>query len=232
MSNNLHEGHRKRVKEDFLHNGCSFASKQPHKMLELILFYSVPRKDTNVIAHRLIERFGSLPNVFSADIEQLIAVEGVTEATAVLLKLFLVVNREYMSDLQKERRIFNSPDAIGEYLMCQFFGIKEEMFSLITLDGSGGIIDYDILTKGALTSVGLNSRKVLEIVIKRQAVSVIIAHNHPGSLALPSGEDITSTKALSSLLKNVGINLIDHFIICDDDYVSLAQSKDFKDIFI
>ena len=231
MNSNLHEGHRKRVKDEFVAGGCRIDNMSPHKVLELALFYAIPRKDTNEIAHRLINKFGSINNVLSATIEELTSIEGVAENTAVFLKLINQVARLSLNGQLDQKPLFTSPEQAGDYIMAKFKGEKDELFALVSLNGSGELISFDYLNDGSATSVGINTRKLLETVISRRAVAVILAHNHPGGLALPSGEDIASTKAIVSLLRNVGINVIDHLIICDTDYVSLAQSKEFCDIF-
>lgn len=231
MNSNLHDGHRKRVREEFIANGCRFENISQHKVLEMMLFYAIPRKDTNEIAHRLINKFGSVSNVIKANISDLMGIEGISESSAAFLKLFAEVNKMCLTETHDKKLIFASPEEAGDYIMAKFYGEKDELFAVISINGSGEVIGFDLINDGSATTVGINCRKVLETVINRRAVSVILAHNHPGGLALPSGEDIASTKALISLLRNVGINVIDHFIICDDDYVSLAQSKDFCDIF-
>lgn len=231
LDSRLHEGHRERMRQEFVSNGCQFENVEHHKILEMLLFYAIPRKDTNETAHRLINRFGSLTNVFNATLNELSDVEGVSKNTAVYIKLLAQLNKICLAERFDKKPVFTSPEQAGEYVMTRFLGEKDEIFALISMSGSGEVLGFDVISDGSASAVGINSRKVLETVINRRAVSVILAHNHPGGLALPSGEDIASTKALVSLLKNVGINVIDHFIVCDDDYVSLAQSKDFCGLF-
>lgn len=230
MSDNLHEGHRRRVKAEFLENGFS-ENTPPHKFLEMLLFYSIPRRDTNALAHMLLEEFGTLAGVLDAPAEELIKIPGITENTAVLLKLVVPVARKYQSDKQSAKNSYESIDEICEFLLSKYFGFNEEIFSVTSLSLNGRILGFDIISSGETNAVAVSSRKVIETVLKRGASCVIISHNHPGGPALPSGEDIQVTRALKEALSHVNVKLADHVIIADGDYVSLANSRGFEEIF-
>lgn len=230
MSENLHNEHRKRVKNEFLENGFS-EETPPHKMLELLLFYSIPRKDTNELAHRLINTFGSLEAVLEASVDQLKKVDGVGENTAVLLKLILPFTRRYTSKKIIQKQNFTTSNQLGDFLVAKYIGFNKETFAITSLNAKGMFLGFDILSVGDATSVELSVRKVIETVIKRNPACVVMSHNHPSGSALPSTDDIRLTVNLSETLENINVKLLDHIIICNNDYISMAQSKEFDFIF-
>lgn len=230
MEKGVHDGHRKRVKQEFLKNGFN-ESTPPHKILEMLLFYSIPRKDTNEIAHELINRFGSVSGVFEAPIEELTKVNGVSLHTASLLKLMLPIIRCYINEKGAKKISYSNIDEVCNYLVQQYIGYNKEVFSIISFGGNGRMLGFDKLSEGNVSEVNISVREVIETVLKRNAVCVIMAHNHPNGLALPSNEDIAVTRNIHSALSHINVKLIDHIIIGDDDYVSMEQSQWYRDIF-
>ncbi len=230
MSNNLHEGHRERVLKEFLENG--FNEKTPeHKMLELLLFYSIPRKDTNELAHLLIDTFGSLDAVLEAPVEQLVKVKGIGEKTAALIKLILPFASRYTSKKINDKKEFRTSDQLGEFLIAKYMGFTKETFAITSLNAKGKFLGFDVLSIGDVTSVELSVRRVIETVIKRNPACVVMSHNHPAGSALPSADDIRLTANISDTLENINVKLLDHIILCNNDYVSMSQSKEFDYIF-
>lgn len=226
----IHDKHRQRVRQEFLARGFNENTPE-HKMLEMLLFYSIPRKDTNELAHKLINRFGSLAGVLEADVLQLQSVEGVGENTAALLKLILpIAGACYRKDTSKKDK-FKNMDDIYFYLMRKYYGLSKETFSILSFDSSGKLVGFDFLSSGDIVSVAISTRTVMEILLARKAVSAIIAHNHPKGNALPSHSDLETTKQLVTALRQVNITLADHLILCADDYVSLRQSSEYAYIF-
>lgn len=230
MSNHLHDGHRQRVKNKFLQNG--FTKETPaHEILELVLFYSVPRKDTNELAHKLLNEFGSLSGVLNASPEQLMKFPGITKNSVVLFKMILETARIYNEDLASNKDTFKSIEEIGTYISYHFSGATEEKFGVLSLSSSGKFISYDTINQGDISAVGVSTRKIIEILLRTRAAAVVIAHNHPGGIALPSASDLETTKRINEALKHIGVHLLDHIIVADGDFVSLAQSKDFRELF-
>lgn len=230
MAGTIHTGHRARVKQEFLQNGFNDHTP-PHKILEMLLFFCLPQGDTNPLAHELLNHFGSLAAVLDAPVEELVRFKGLTESNAVLLKLILPVARAYRISQQEAGFGFESPDAIGRFLLDRYLGETEERLSIISLNGMAQLLSFDYVASGDLTSVGVSTRQIIELVLKTGATCVIMAHNHPKGVALPSGADIAMTETVSSALKHIGVHLIDHIIIARDDYVSLAQSRQYKQLF-
>lgn len=219
----VHEGHRERLKKTFLKNGLS--NLEPHNALEIILTYSIPRKDVNELAHRLIKEFGGFDKVLEADYERLLQVEGVGEHTATHLKLILESYRYY--ELQKNRDGFfaSSADAAINYARSLFVGETKELSYLMCFDTNMKLIKCAKVSEGSITATSISVRRVVEIATANKAVSVILTHNHPGGLATPSKEDLAATKKIMSALQLIGTELADHIIVCDTHAVSMAQTS-------
>lgn len=219
---NIHEGHRKRMKERFLKSGLDdFA---PHNVLELLLFYSIPRGDTNPIAHRLIDAFGSLSGVFDATPEELMKVSGVGESTAILISMIPQMARKYLEDKADAVNVVGGCGDIGAYLLPKFVGRTNEALMMVSIDNKNKVISCSVVAEGTVDSAKVSRRKVMEEAMKVKATRVILAHNHPRGVAVPSAEDVAMTREIGRLFAQVGIELVDHIIIADDDYVSMAAS--------
>lgn len=219
---NIHEGHRKRMKERFMKSGLDdFA---PHNVLELLLFYSIPRGDTNPIAHRLIDAFGSLSGVFDATPEELMKVSGVGESTAILISMIPQMARKYLEDKADAVNVVGGCGDIGAYLLPKFVGRTNEALMMVSIDNKNKVISCSVVAEGTVDSAKVSRRKVMEEAMKVKATRVILAHNHPRGVAVPSAEDVAMTREIGRLFAQVGIELIDHIIIADDDYVSMAAS--------
>ena len=218
----VHDGHRERMKSSFKKNGLD--SMNDVNALELLLFYAIPRRDTNVIAHALLDHFGSLSRVFSASIQELCAVEGVGENTAVLISMIpQLVRKSMVSDAEKITVIKNSKDA-GKYLVPRFAFEQDEVALLVCLDSQKRVIGCFELGRGVVNKVSVDVRKVVELALRYKASSVILSHNHPDSFALPSLADTAMTGQIYRSLRLVGITLADHIIVSGEDYVSYLDS--------
>lgn len=225
MPENLHANHRQRMVEEFLSKGLENGTP-PHKIIEMLLFYSIPRKDTNEIAHRLINRFESISGILEADTEELMQVEGVGERTAAFLKLILTVSRQYLDDRYKPRDLLSdNMNRVCRYIVDRYTGYTKEMFAVTSFDSNGKLIKFDMLGHGDVGAVNVSIREIIELVIKRNATAVILSHNHPGSFAIPSESDKRMTQRICRVLDNIKVKLIDHIVISDGDYVSMWQTE-------
>lgn len=231
MEKGVHDGHRQRLKEEFLAKGFD-ENTPPHKIMEMLLFYSIPRKDTNEIAHNLVNRFGgTVSGVLDASVEELVKVDGVSHHTAALIKLMVPIVRCYLTEKNEKKNVYSNLDEVCDFLVQKYISYTKEMFSVISFSGSGRKLGFDILGEGNVAEVNVSIREVVETAINRKAVSVIIAHNHPDGVAIPSQGDIAVTRKIQSALSHINIKLLDHIIIGGDDYVSLCQSRLYRDIF-
>lgn len=218
----MHEGHRARVKKRFREEGLDYFSDV--QALELLLFYVIPRADTNPIAHELLDHFGSFSQVLEASVEDLCKVKGMGENAAQFLTMIPQVGRFYLVDRASQEKILPSLDACANYLIPHFFGRKVETVFLLCLDAKCKVLCCKEVGQGGTNSTGISIRKIVETAIGVNASSVVLAHNHPSGLAVPSVEDIQTTRRIAQALKAVEIVLADHIIVADDDYVSIAMS--------
>lgn len=218
---NVHSGHRSRVRKKFLDNGID--SFETHEVLELLLFYAVPMKNTSVLAHKLLDAFGSISAVFDAPFDALISV-GLTESQAVMLKLIPDITRLYIDDKHNNSSKIVDYDKVGEKIVTKFIGRENENVLLMLVDAKGKEIFCGIVSKGSLNDATFPIRRIVDFALRYNAKSAIIAHNHPSGLALPSRDDVEATVNLKNALELIGVRLLDHFIVADNDCVSLAQS--------
>ncbi len=227
---NLHEGHRSRLKNRFLESGLD--SFEPHNILELLLFYSIPRKDTNGVAHELIERFGSLSGVFDASVENLIKVDYITENSAALIKMIPAISRAYLVDKMTSTKKFDNVETLKEYLLRLFYGEKNECVYVLFLTNGFELISAEKLHEGSVNSTHLSTRKLLEQVIKTNASMIILAHNHPKGAVVPSMEDIETTSKIHEMLKTINVDLVEHFIVNEFEcYPLIHETSALKSVF-
>ena len=218
----IHDGHRQRMKERFLQEGLDHFEQ--HQVLELLLFYCIPRKDTNLIAHGLIKRFGSLYQVLEAPVEELSKVDGVGENAATFLALINAVGRYYQINRACAPNILTNVEQCGAYMVPYFQNRRNETVYLLCLDAKCKVLCCKEVGEGSVNSAAIPIRRVVEMALGAGASSVVLAHNHPSGIALPSAEDIATTKRLALALSAVEIQLVDHIVVADGDFVSMAQS--------
>lgn len=231
MDKNLHEGHRERVRQEFLQHGFD-RNTPPHKILELLLFYCVQRADTNPLAHELIAKYGSIAAVLDAPVGELAEFKGLGERGAVLLKLIMPTARRYIWDKSEQKPTFCGLDDIGKYIFNLYLGETQEKAGVMCLDTKGKLLKFDFLADGDLSSVGLSNRELAKTVLDCNATAAVLCHNHPNGIAVPSDSDIKITRLAAETLSKIGVQLIDHIIVCDTDFVSMAQSEKYGYIFV
>lgn len=225
---NLHEGHRKRVKERFLKFGVdSFTDVQ---LLETLLFYAVPKKDTNDTAHLLLDTFGgTFAKVLNADYKELVKVNGIGENAASLIKFVQMVSKKYLissfaEDDDAFKRTVSGHSRLCEYCANLFLGCKNEVLYAIALDDELMVISNEIIVEGNPGSVEISQRKIVEFVLKNNCERIALAHNHPNGSSQPSREDIFATDEVAELLNKLGVELVDHIIVGKYGSVSMRES--------
>ena len=229
MSKGIHDGHRARMKEQFLQNGIDAFNE--HQVLEMLLFFSVSRKDTNPLAHRLIERFGGLAEVLDADYEELLQVDGVTEHVATSLVFSRALAQRYSREKVRDCTMFSSLDDIGRYLQAQFLGEKCEKLRILCLNNRGKLLNCSVISEGTVNATTINTRTIVQTALRYPTTIVVMAHNHPAGFALPSPDDLRSTITVKQALELVDIHLVDHLIFSQNDYVSISQTNRFSEVF-
>ncbi len=222
MSSDIHSGHRQRMKERFLVSGLEGFSD--HEVLELTLFYAIPRRDVNELSHKLVETFGSYKGVFDADFEDLCKVEGIGENAATLIKLMAESFRRYALDDEKVF-VYDNLKKVGEYAVKLYIGVSVEKLYAMLFDNKMKLLDTVMLAEGAVNSVRVSTRTVCEKAIKKNASSIILIHNHPGGTPYPSDEDKRFSSFLRDLLANFDITLIDHIIVSGRYYRPVFEGE-------
>lgn len=219
----MHEKHRERLKNRFRAEGLDHF--EPHNVLELLLFYAVPQKDTNETAHRLLDRFGSLRGVFDADPEELKKIPGIGEHSATLLKLIPALARLYVSEPDKAKTVrLTTEEEIGGYLVSRYIGIGVETVFLLLLNNKHGVIDCVKIHEGSVNSSAITVRKLVDLVIGRKASMAVIAHNHPNGSTIPSSDDMNTTRLLRSAFGTIDVPLLGHYIVAGDRYYNIFDS--------
>ena len=225
MSAHVHDGHRARLKAKFLAHGLE--SFTDIEALELLLFYAIPRADTNELAHALLKEFHGFRGVMEADVNALQRVPGIGENAAALLRLVTELNSRYQRSASSRGTQIRSSSDAGAFLLPQFEYRNEECSVLLCMDTAGRVIDCHLLAEGTASMVGLAAREIADIVLRDKAARVILAHNHVSGVALPSAADVDATGRLYRMLKLIGVELVDHIIVSDGDFVSMRDSGHF-----
>lgn len=224
MTDNKHFGHRDRVRKRFVDEG-GFDSFNDHQVLEALLYLCIPRKDTNEIAHCLLKEFGSFSAVLEASPENLVKVEGVSKTVAINISMIKSFCNRYYNDKLSSDNILDTPEKISEFILPKFLGCTDERIYCICLNNVCKLISCDLISKGDISAATLTVRMVVENALKHNAKNIVLAHNHPQGLSVPSNNDIVVTKEIEKGLKTIGIRLVDHFIVADNDTISLKQSN-------
>ena len=229
-NSNVHDGHRDRLRTRLLANGID-DSVPDHEIIEYLLTLTIPRHDTNDIAHRLVNTFGSFAGVLDADIDDLIKRGKVTRNTAVMFKMLMPIARAYTARSTRGKTSFSEVKDIAPYIHSLYAGYDKEVISLLLLSESGQVIRMETLAQGDVSSANVSIKAVADKALRGGATAIALAHNHPNGLALPSIEDLTVTKEIRLALSHLGIKLVDHVIIANDNYLSLACSERFSKVF-
>lgn len=215
-----HTGHRQRMREKFLKMGLD--SFEPHEALELLLTYSIPRKNTNIIAHKLLDTFGSISAVFDAPFEALINVDGITENSATLIKMVPDLLRLYKNGID-DSKCLNTIESVTKYFSVAFIGLTKEEFKVCCLDNGLNVISCSTVAKGTNNSASITPRMVAEAAFKANCSNIIIAHNHPDTYCTPSEADKAMTRKLRTSLKAIDIDILDHIIVGKDGVLSFKK---------
>ncbi|MDR3216659.1 MAG: DNA repair protein RadC [Clostridiaceae bacterium] len=222
MSDNIHEGHRDRMRERVKNGGID--SLESHEILEFLLYHVIPRRNTNDLAHMLISKFGSLANVLNASADDLVTVSGITKNAAVFLAALPGVYRAYLRSLNEERPLLDNRDALVKFLRGYFSGKNEEAAYLICLDAHNKLTSVQKLGSGGASYVQISVRDICDAALRLKAVSVVLAHNHPSGVAEPSDSDIMMTQNTAIALKSIDVELLDHLILAGETNFSFRDS--------
>ena len=224
LPDHSHNHHRKHMRERFYEAG--FRGMADHNVLEMLLYNGIPRKDTNEIAHELMNRFGSYAGVFEANINDLVKVKGMTENAACLIKMIVPFYNRYVEDLTKRKPSPIIAEDVADFLRPKFYeGSCRERVFVLCYDSTNHLVTCRLLNEGDFCSSAFDIREFARIVLETNCSSVIISHNHPHSISLPSNTDIKMTKAVINFLETLKVRLRDHIIVSDTGFTSMAEHK-------
>ena len=225
----MHEDHRQRLRERFLAEGLE--SFEPHQALELLLCYAIPRRDTNELAHALIDHFGSLAAVLDAHPDDLTTVPGVGRNAAVLLALMNPLWRLYRrQSLEDNTQVIDNYRTACSFAVSLFAGRVNEALYLLCMDPGCRVLRCQLLQEGTVNEVSVHPRTVVEAAIRSNATQVILMHNHPKGDLQPSANDLTYTRRLLFALQSIGVDVVDHIIVSEEEALSLAREGALEDI--
>ena len=218
---NSHANHRKRVRERYI-NSCSKGFSE-HELLELLLFYSIPRANTNEIAHSLIERFGSINGVMEASIDELKLVNGIGDNSAILINLTMMFAKTYAKTQFDESKRIETIHDLVDYANLHTYGAVNELVCGVFMDDNLNVISTNVIATGTINEVRPMLRTIMELCILKRATAVAIFHNHPNGGVEPSTEDIDFTILLERELKIIGVTLTEHVIVDGNDYIAILK---------
>ena len=217
----MHEGHRERVKQRVASEGIeAFA---PHEILEYLLFYCIPRRDVNPLAHQLIDAFGSMSAALEADADDLAAIPGMTRNAAILLSSIPQINRAMAREALRERPKLESWRDAADYALNFYLGRRYETFALLCLDAKKRVTACPVLSEGTLEESPVYPRRIAETALRNKAKYIILVHNHPSGTLRFSLADAIATAAIIDALMPIEIGVIDHLLIADHSALSMAH---------
>ncbi len=222
-------GHRQRIKQKYIENKNSLSAD--YEILELLLTYSIPRVDVKPIAKRLLKECGGLDNVLNLSIDNLKKIEGVGDNTAILISLIREINLRAAKSRNANIKMFKNHNEVLEYFGNLLNNENNEIIVLVCLDNANRIINVHYISEGTASEASASPRKIMTAVIADNAVSVIIAHNHPNTSPFPSGSDINFTIGLRDTLNTIKVRLIDHVIVGCGDIVSMKSIPQYSGYF-
>jgi DNA repair protein RadC len=216
----MHEGHRDRLRQAYI-RGSELL--EDHQLLELMLGYAIPRRDTNPIAHELMKKFRNLRGVLQAEIWQLQQVEGVGERTAIFLKSCLELAKRCQRDPNEGKKMYDTLSKLAEYFCPLFFGLEYERVYAMYLDNGLHMIDCVLMSEGTYNMSPTTARRFTQLAYDLKASNVVIAHNHPNGIAVPSSQDVMFTDSLRAQLEEIEVFLLDHLVIVENRYRSIME---------
>ena len=223
MANTNHAGHRERM---FLRiEKYGWESLSDHEMIEVMLYFCIPRVNTNGIAHALMEKFGSVKALMDANPKELATVKGIGPKTAFMVKMLPELLRRYLTDASEKVYRYDTIGKVGEYLYCKFLGTDHEQLYMMMFNNRLNLIDCVLISEGVINCSEVMMRKISENIIHSNAALIVLAHNHPQGMAIPSQADRENTELLRNHVENMGVQLLDHLVFADQRYASILKKE-------
>ncbi len=220
----MHGGHRSRLRERFIREGLD--KFEEHNILELILFYSIPQRDTNELAHSLLNRFGSLEGVFSAQPDELMQMEGVGEHTARFLHLYSDLIEVYLSDRQQNEIIRGNQNII-EFAVRKLAYCGIESLMILFIDNKQSLLSWHLIQEGLVSPEAVDKRSLIRMLMGTQATHVIIAHHYPKGKAKFGKPDQVMIREIAEALRTIGVGIHDYVVVGRDrSYLTVSSSPE------
>ena len=216
-----HAGHRSRMRRRFAQNGLD--GFEQHEVLELLLFYAIPQKNVNPLAHRLIDHFGTLKRVLDANVEELCKVDGMGPYASAFLSLVRQSALYAERTGGEQREELRNYVAAVEHCRRLLAGLRQEHFYVVCMDSQFRVIRDVEIASGTLAEVQAYPRNVADAVIRYDACAVVLCHNHPGGSVVPSQADLDLTAKLANMLDAMNVHLSDHIIVTDGESLSMKN---------
>ena len=221
---NVHENHRQRMRKRYISHGLD--SFHDHELLEMMLYYCYPRRDTNEIAHKFLQEFKSLHALFDATPEALVARLGCSENVAMLLNLMPAIAKRYLQSRWQDKPYLPEPMLVADYLQGFFVDALVEKFYVLCMDAQQRLNKAVLISKGTVDEVPVFIREIFKAVLDHNATGIILAHNHPSGSVTPSVSDNNLTMAIGQALRVLDVVVHDHIIIAGNKYFSYeSQTK-------
>ncbi len=219
-------GHRARLRRKFGKGGEQALLE--HEMLELLLTFAIPRRDTKPLAWALIKKFGSLNGVLDASEQELSEVEGIGANSALLIHVVRATMRKYYLEQIKARKEIKTPQSVVDFCRASLQCESNEVFEIIYLTSRSTVIDVERITIGTIDRASISPRKIVESALKKKAAALIFVHNHPSGEPSPSREDIELTEAFTKIASSLGIAVMDHIIVGRGKFFSIRANCEIK----
>lgn len=213
--------HRQRLRERFRKTGAD--GMHDYELLELLLTFSIPRRDVKPVAKKLISEFGGLPGVLDADRKKLEELSGVGSMSATLIRLVKELYSTYLAENMKKGDLLSSPEAVLKFVRVRLSGMTNEAFMVIYLNVKNEVIDYTLLHEGTVDNVAVYPRRIIESALSRNSAGIVLVHNHPSGNPGPSREDRALTSEIADVAKTLDIRVLDHIIVGKDGYYSFME---------
>ena len=215
----IHKGHRQRMRDKLLNYGSRVM--QNYELLEMLLFYAIPCKNTNLIAKKLMLRFGTLDGVLEASEEELCEVEGVGKGVARFIKSVSLLFSETEEEVCEDS--FDDYDKVGRFLVEKLSGEKEYKTVMLVFDNRMKLIDYKEIYNLEYSSGAVRAEAFIDFAVKTRAAVAITAHNHPYGPLFPTVGDMATNNAVSSALSLTGVNHAEHYIVSGNKYMGISN---------
>ena len=216
-------GHRSRLRQRFLNS--RFEGMHDYEVLELLLTFTIVRRDVKPLAKELLAHFGSLKEVFDAGVAELCEVKGVSDNTAVMIKLLRELCTLYLARKLNEADVLSSPGDVDDFVRMKLGTERDEFFMTIYLNAKNRVICHEVAASGTVDQAVVFPRNILRRALEVGAIALILVHNHPSGVAEPSRNDIVLTEKIREVVEVCDIKVLDHLIVGHDSCYSFHKNN-------